>query len=104
MVFPNGESVERAVYVWGETLEEILDSATIKLGLWGQAKIVYNMEGKKVLNIVWSIEQSSLQTVYALREQGKVVWWLECIVLHVSYCKHYELWVLWYWIFFGGGG
>lgn len=52
MVFPNGESVERAVYVWGETLEEILDSATIKLGLWGQAKIVYNMEGKKVLNIV----------------------------------------------------
>lgn len=102
MVFPNGESVERAVYVWGETLEEILDSATIKLGLWGQAKIVYNMEGKKVLNIVWSIEQSSLQTVYALREQGKVVWWLECIVLHVSYCKYYELWVLWYWIFGGG--
>ncbi|XP_061182929.1 doublecortin domain-containing protein 1-like [Saccostrea echinata] len=48
MVFPNGESVERAVYVWGETLEEILDNATIKLGLWGQARIIYNMEGKKV--------------------------------------------------------
>lgn len=48
MIYPNGESVERAVYVWGETLEEIMDNATIKLGLWAPAKIIYNMEGKKV--------------------------------------------------------
>nr|XP_022337319.1 uncharacterized protein LOC111133328 isoform X2 [Crassostrea virginica] len=48
LVYPNGESVERALYVWGETLEEILDNATIKLGMWGQARIIYNMEGKKV--------------------------------------------------------
>ena len=46
-MYPNGESVERALYVWGETLEEILDNATIKLGMWGQARIIYNMEGKK---------------------------------------------------------
>lgn len=48
MIYPNGESVEKAVYVWGETLEEIMDNATIKLGLWAPAKIIYNMEGKKV--------------------------------------------------------
>lgn len=48
MIYPNGESVERAVYVWGETLEEIMDNATIKLGLWAPAKIIYKMEGKKV--------------------------------------------------------
>lgn len=48
MLYPNGESVERAVYVWGETLEEIMDNATIKLGLWAQAKIIYNMEGKRI--------------------------------------------------------
>ncbi|XP_041366917.1 doublecortin domain-containing protein 1-like [Gigantopelta aegis] len=45
MVYPNGESLERAVYVWGETLEEILDLATVKLDMWKQAKYIFTSEG-----------------------------------------------------------
>lgn len=48
MIYLNGESVERVVYVWGEILEEIMDNVIIKLGLWVLVKIIYNMEGKKV--------------------------------------------------------
>ena len=48
MVYPNGESVERALYVWGESIEEILECATVKLNLWAQAKYLYDMEGNKV--------------------------------------------------------
>lgn len=48
MIYLNGESVERVVYVWGEILEEIMDNVIIKLGLWVLVKIIFNMEGKKV--------------------------------------------------------
>lgn len=48
MIYLNGESVERVVYVWGEILEEIMDNVIIKLGFWVLVKIIYNMEGKKV--------------------------------------------------------
>ncbi|XP_052066407.1 doublecortin domain-containing protein 1-like isoform X1 [Mytilus californianus] len=48
MVYPNGESLERAVYVWGNTLEEILDNSTAKLGMWQKARLIYTMEGKLV--------------------------------------------------------
>lgn len=48
MVYPNGESLERAVYVWGNTVEEILDNSTAKLGMWQKARLIYTMEGKLV--------------------------------------------------------
>lgn len=48
MVYPNGESLERAVYVWGNTLEEILDNSTAKLGMWQKARLIYTMEGKLI--------------------------------------------------------
>ncbi|KAK3103714.1 hypothetical protein FSP39_021266 [Pinctada imbricata] len=48
MVYPNGESVERALYVWGESIEEILECSTIKLNMWAQAKYLFDMEGNKI--------------------------------------------------------
>ncbi|XP_059150633.1 doublecortin domain-containing protein 1-like [Physella acuta] len=48
LVYPNGESVERSIYVWGSSLEEILDNATFKLSLRKQAKIIYTVEGQRV--------------------------------------------------------
>ncbi|XP_076116553.1 doublecortin domain-containing protein 1-like isoform X1 [Mytilus galloprovincialis] len=48
MVYPNGESLERAVYVWGNTIEELLDNSTAKLGMWQKARFIYTMEGKLV--------------------------------------------------------
>ncbi|CAL1540465.1 unnamed protein product [Lymnaea stagnalis] len=49
-VYPNGQSLERAIYVWGGSMQEILDSATAKLSFWKQAKIVYNQNGDRILN------------------------------------------------------
>ena len=48
MVYPNGESVERAVYIWGDSLDQLLDSASMRLNLWQPAKKFYTMEGKAV--------------------------------------------------------
>lgn len=46
LVYPNGESVERATYVWGDTIHQLLDSAKLRLGMWQPAKYLYNMEGQ----------------------------------------------------------
>ncbi|RUS69865.1 hypothetical protein EGW08_022371 [Elysia chlorotica] len=48
MVYPNGETMERSIYVWGASLDEILDSATSKLGLWKNARILYTLEGQQI--------------------------------------------------------
>ena len=53
MVYPNGESMERSIYVWGASIDEILDSATSKLGLWKNARILYTLEGKMVSPEHW---------------------------------------------------
>ena len=47
-VFPNGESPEHAVMVWGESMTELLDNSTLKLGLWKKAKCFFTEEGKRV--------------------------------------------------------
>ena len=47
-VYPNGESPEHAVMVWGESLTELLDNTTLKLGLWKKAKCFFTEEGKQV--------------------------------------------------------
>ncbi|GFN87697.1 LOW QUALITY PROTEIN: doublecortin domain-containing protein 1 [Plakobranchus ocellatus] len=48
MVYPNGESMERSLYVWGASIEQILCCATQKLGLWKNAKTLYTLDGKMV--------------------------------------------------------
>ncbi|XP_076472192.1 doublecortin domain-containing protein 1-like [Babylonia areolata] len=48
MVYPNGESPEHAVMVWGESLPELLQNATVKLGLWKGAKFFFTEDGKKI--------------------------------------------------------
>ena len=48
MVYPNGESCERAVTVWGEGLGALLEAATAKLGLWRNARALYTLDGSKV--------------------------------------------------------
>ncbi|KAK7477194.1 hypothetical protein BaRGS_00031579, partial [Batillaria attramentaria] len=50
-VFVNGESPEHAVTVWGETLSQLLENATLKLGLWKTAKRFYTTEGKLIETI-----------------------------------------------------
>lgn len=48
MVYPNGESLERAIYIWGGSLDDLLDNATAKLGMWQKARFLFTMEGKLV--------------------------------------------------------
>ncbi|KAJ8298661.1 hypothetical protein KUTeg_022721, partial [Tegillarca granosa] len=50
MVYPNGESIERAIYIWGDTLQQLLDNAGLKLGMWQRVKMFFNMEGKLIEN------------------------------------------------------
>ena len=45
--------MERSIYVWGASIDEILDSATSKLGLWKNARILYTLEGKMVSLEQW---------------------------------------------------
>ncbi|XP_046543933.1 doublecortin domain-containing protein 1-like [Haliotis rubra] len=47
-VFPNGESLERAVYIWGETLDQLLEAATSKLTLWKKAQMFFTSDGKMI--------------------------------------------------------
>ena len=49
LIFPNGESITRAVYVWGESIQEILDNAGTRLNLRKPGKYLYNMDGQQVL-------------------------------------------------------
>ncbi|CAH1787762.1 unnamed protein product [Owenia fusiformis] len=48
MIFPNGESIKRAVYVWGESLQQLLNNATLRLNLRKDAKILYHILGHKI--------------------------------------------------------
>lgn len=51
MVFPNGEIMERAQPVWGETLAQVLDNASSRLTLRKPAKYLFTMEGRLVENL-----------------------------------------------------
>ncbi|ELU06637.1 hypothetical protein CAPTEDRAFT_220130 [Capitella teleta] len=48
LVFPNGENLERAVYVWGESLDQLLDNSTTRLNLRKPAKYVFDLNGSVV--------------------------------------------------------
>ncbi|KAL5007685.1 hypothetical protein ScPMuIL_016491 [Solemya velum] len=48
LVFPNGETELRAVYVWGENMDQIFESATTKLNMWQRAKYMFNSQGKLI--------------------------------------------------------
>ncbi|KAK6972855.1 doublecortin domain-containing protein 1 [Biomphalaria glabrata] len=50
LVYQNGDHSERYVYVWGSSIEEILDSATSKLSMWKRARTIYTQEGVKIEN------------------------------------------------------
>jgi hypothetical protein len=56
-VFPNGENLERAVYVWGETMEQLLDNSTTRLNLRKPAKFVFDLNGRVVglkrIHLIW---------------------------------------------------
>lgn len=47
-VYKNGDSTDHAVMIWGESLTQLLENSTLKLGLWKPAKKFYTEEGKKV--------------------------------------------------------
>lgn len=48
MVYKNGTSQDKAQYVWGSTLEEILKEATVKLGLHRTATQLYQTTGATI--------------------------------------------------------
>ena len=48
LVFPNGESITRAVYVWGETLGQLLENSAQRLGMRRAGKYIYDMNGQTV--------------------------------------------------------
>ena len=48
LVFPNGESIERAQYVWGESLEQLLDNSNTRLDLKKPARYIFTLEGVHV--------------------------------------------------------
>ena len=47
-VFPNGEDVKQAVYVWGESLQQILENASMRLQLRKVARKLYTLDGSLV--------------------------------------------------------
>ncbi|KAL8603779.1 hypothetical protein ACOMHN_058514 [Nucella lapillus] len=48
MVYVNGENADHAVMVWGDSLSQLLENATLKLGMWKSARALFTQEGKKV--------------------------------------------------------
>ena len=61
VVFPNGESIERAQYVWGESLEQLLDNSNTRLDLKKPARYIFTLEGIHV-----SIATSSPSKAFTL--------------------------------------
>jgi len=62
MVYQKGASVRKAVYVWGETLAEILADASERLDLPRPAKLLYDEDGSKVSDFE-QMERDSLLCV-----------------------------------------
>ncbi|XP_035665519.1 doublecortin domain-containing protein 1-like [Branchiostoma floridae] len=48
LVYPNGESADKAVYAWGANLPQLLESCTIRLNLQRAARTLYTADGQKV--------------------------------------------------------
>ncbi|XP_019624711.1 PREDICTED: uncharacterized protein LOC109470271 [Branchiostoma belcheri] len=48
LVYPNGESADKAVYAWGANLQQLLESCTIRLNLQRAARTLYTADGQKV--------------------------------------------------------
>ncbi|CAD5115835.1 DgyrCDS4773 [Dimorphilus gyrociliatus] len=48
LVYPNGESIHRAVYIWGDSLSQLLDHATTRLNLNKASKYIFTVEGKLI--------------------------------------------------------
>ncbi|XP_039605481.1 doublecortin domain-containing protein 1-like [Polypterus senegalus] len=48
LVFVNGGNLKEGVFAWGKSIEELLDSCTIKLGMRKPAQILYTVEGKEI--------------------------------------------------------
>jgi hypothetical protein len=51
MVFVNGEKIELAQYVWGETIAQILDNSTVRLKMAQSAKYLFTLDGNLVDNL-----------------------------------------------------
>ena len=48
IVFPNGDSLTKAAYVWGESLHQLLDNATTRLNLRKHGKFLFTLDGELV--------------------------------------------------------
>lgn len=48
LVFPNGESPSRAVYVWGESLPQLLYNAAQRLNIRREVKYLFDLTGDLV--------------------------------------------------------
>ena len=55
LVFSNGDSVERAQYVWGESMQQVLDNSALRLQLRKPQKHVFTLEGELVSTNLQSI-------------------------------------------------
>ncbi|XP_074660217.1 doublecortin domain-containing protein 1-like isoform X2 [Tubulanus polymorphus] len=62
LAYPNGESIHRAVYVWGESFQQIVDNATMRLNLKKSVKILYDVTGR-VLKTFADIERDMIVCV-----------------------------------------
>lgn len=48
LVFPNGETIDKGVFVRGEDLDQLLEQAKLKLSPWKKFKCFFTVEGKLV--------------------------------------------------------
>ncbi|XP_077995160.1 doublecortin domain-containing protein 1-like isoform X2 [Glandiceps talaboti] len=83
-IYPNGENPQRALYGWGESMDQLLESATSRLNLRIPAKKFYSPDGLMVDNfedidkdqvlVVSSGEPFKDNTKYKLEIERKAEW------------------------------
>ena len=52
MVFNNGEPIERAAYVWAESLDDLMMNSSFKLHKQNRVKILYRTNGDQVCYVI----------------------------------------------------
>lgn len=67
LVFPNGEKVELAQYVWGETLDQLLDNGATRLNLSRPAKHLFTIDGELVTDFD-QVERDQILCISANRK------------------------------------
>ncbi|XP_043915107.1 doublecortin domain-containing protein 1-like [Protopterus annectens] len=64
LVYLNGRDANQGTYVWGTTMEELLDNCTSRLNMCSPAQILYNPDGNQIVS--WDqVERDMLLAVSA---------------------------------------